>query len=79
MVSDEVKGDDCRIVKWIKTPDFEDSELRRRIILASDLCFMYDFAILYCILDEVDVVWRFFNWENTFCATFDYSDTVEMI
>ena len=79
VVSDEVKGNDCRIIKWIETSYFKDSVLRRRIILVSYLCLMYDFAILYCILDEVDVVWRFFNWENTFCTTFDYSDTVDMI
>ena len=44
--SDEIKGDDCRIVKWIKTSDFKDSELRRGIVLMSDLRLMYDFAIL---------------------------------
>ena len=46
VVSDEVKGNDCRIIKWIETSDFKNSVLRRRIILVSDLCLIYDFAIL---------------------------------
>jgi hypothetical protein len=79
VVSDEIKGNDCRIIKWIEASNFKDSVLWRSIILVPDLGLMYDFAIFYCILDKVDVVWRFFYWENTFCATFDYSDMVDMI
>ena len=46
VVSDEVKGNDCRIIKWIETSDFKNFVLRRRIILVSYLYLMYDFAIL---------------------------------
>ena len=42
----KVKSDNGRIIKWIKTADFKDFVLRRRIFLVSDLCLKYHFAIL---------------------------------